>query len=894
MTWLSATRFFFAALVSMFAQQVVLCATEETDPKRFEKVTIATGLVQPMQMAIAPDGRIFLIELAGNLKLIDPITKTSRILAKIDVTTEQENGLIGICLDPKFTENGWIYLQYSPPIFPGQQLSRFRFKNDVFELDSEQKLFRFEEQRRECCHHAGSMTFGPDGCLYVGTGDNTNPFNDSEGYAPIDGRPNREPWDALRTAGNTKSYNGKVLRIRPNATEGYSIPDGNLFPKDGSIGHPEIYVMGCRNPWRISVDQKTGFLYWGDVGPDAGGDGPRGPKGYDEVNQARNAGNFGWPCFIGPNRPYNMVDFATGTIGEPQDPAHPFNHSVNNTGAKELPPLQPPFLYYPAGESKEFPEVGTGGRTACAGPVYHYDPNLKSENKFPESYDSTLFAFEWSRSWIMAVHMDKDSTIQRLEPFLPQIKITRPIDLQFDKSGCLYAIEYGETWGVNAEAALHRIEYVRGNRTPVAKAIVENNIGKEPLKIGLKSAGSYDKDGDKLTYRWKSIRTTGETRQERVLSENPDAEVTIGEPGTYTVALEVRDSNGASDVATYPVVVGNARPEVRFLSPKDGDFFVPGEKIAYNLLIEDLEDGTSDFENADARNLETIELSAPGRTFVQASPIEPGNADGGKPLPVGLDLLRKSDCFNCHAMDRALVGPMFAEVAKKYRDVPGALEMSIKRVTEGSTGVWGKVAMLPHAQHTPDQVAEMVRYVYSVQSDSNAKTVGGLKNSIETKPESSGISLEAFYTDLGSGAIPALTGSQAIRLRSRIVEAEQVDGISKAKVLNSDKARGKAFVGDISNGAVLRLNGISLDKVSQIVVRVASAGAGGTIAIHRDSTEGEQLASVVVSVNGQWEEFSEKVATLAAQDGKHDLFFVFKNPKAGSGLMNIDSIEFRP
>jgi len=892
MNWLFTPFFFFLAFVSFLAQPKSIAA-EELDPRRFEKFTIATGLVQPMQMAIAPDGRIFLIELAGNLKLIDPVAKTSRVLAKINVTTEQENGLIGICLDPKFSENGWVYLQYSPPNFPGQQLSRFRFKNDAFELDSEQKLFRFEEQRRECCHHAGSMTFGPDGCLYVGTGDNTNPFNDSEGYAPTDGRPNREPWDALRTAGNTKSYNGKVLRIRPKATEGYSIPDGNLFPKDGSIGHPEIYVMGCRNPWRISVDQKTGFLYWGDVGPDAGGDGPRGPKGYDEVNQARNAGNFGWPCFIGPNRPYNRVDFATGTIGKPQDPAHPFNDSVNNTGAKELPPLQPPFLYYPASASPEFPEVGTGGRTACAGPVYYYDANLKSETKFPDAYDSTLFAFEWSRSWIMAVHMDKNAKIQRLEPFAPDIKITRPIDLHFDKLGRLYAIEYGETWGVNAEAALHRIEYVRGNRTPVAKAIVENNIGKEPLKIRMKSNGSFDKDGDKLSYRWKSTRTTGEYRQEKILSESQEAEVTITEPGSYTVTLEVRDTNGALDIATYPVVVGNARPEVRFLSPKDGDFFTPGEKIGYSLMIEDLEDGTSDFENADARNLETIELSAPSRTFVQASPIAPGNSEGGKPLPPGLDLMRKSDCFNCHAIDRALVGPMFAEVAKKYRDVPGAIELSIKRVTEGSTGVWGKVAMLPHSQHSPDQVAEMVRYVYSIQADSNSKTVGGLKNSVETKPEFSGVQLEAFYTDLGSGAIPALTGSQTVRLRSRVVEAEQVDRISKAKVLNSDKARGKAFVGDISNGAILQVNGISLDSVSQIVVRVASGGAGGFIEIHLDSSDGALLGSVEVPVNGQWEEFSEKALPLKAQDGKHDLYFVFKNPKAGGGLMNIDSIEFR-
>lgn len=868
------------------------CLGEQPDPTRFEKVTIASGLVQPMQMAIAPDGRIFLIELAGSVKLIDPATKSSKDIAKIQVTTEQENGLIGICLDPKFAENHWVYLQYSPPSFPGQQLSRFRFQNESLDLDSEQKLFRFEEQRRECCHHAGSMAFGPDGCLYVGTGDNTNPFNDSDGYAPIDQRPGREPWDGLRTAGNTKNYNGKVLRIRPNPNEGYSIPDGNLFPKDGSIGFPEIYVMGCRNPWRISVDQKTGYLYWGDVGPDAGGDGPRGPKGYDEVNQARTAGNFGWPCFIGPNRPYNMVDFATNTIGEPQAPEQPFNHSVNNTGSRELPPVQPPFIYYPAGESREFPEVGTGGRTACAGPVYYYDADLKSENKFPDAYHSTLFAFEWSRSWIMAVHMDKDSKIQKLERFLPDVKITRPIHLDFDQLGRLYVIEYGETWGVNAEAALHRFDYVRGNRTPVAKAVVENNIGKQPLKIRMKSEGTFDKDGDTLNYQWKLTRTTGDQRKERVLTESANGEASIDEPGSYTVSLAVRDSHGASDVATYPVMVGNARPDIKFLSPNDGDFFTPGEKLTYSLQIDDLEDGTSDFDNADARNLETIELTAPKRTFVQVSPVTLGKSDG-KPIPVGLDMMRKSDCFNCHAVDRALVGPMFTEVAKKYRDVPGALEASIKRVTEGSTGVWGKVAMLPHTQHTPDQVNEMVRYVFSIQVDSNSKTVGGLNNSIETKQDSSGIQLEAFYTDLGSGTIPALTGSKSIQLRSRIVQAEKVDAISKAEVLNSDKAQGKAFVGSIQNGAVLQVNGIRLSKVSNILVRVASAGQGGFIEVHSDTHNGPMLGRVDVEVNGDWEAFSEKQIAISGHDGMHDLYFVFKNPKAGNGLMNIDSIEFR-
>ena len=213
---------------------------------------------------------------------------------------------------------------------------------------------------------------------------------------------------------------------------------------------------------------------------------------------------------------------------------------------------------------------------------------------------------------------------------------------------------------------------------------------------------------------------------------------------------------------------------------------------------------------------------------------------------------------------------------------------------QGLGGVWGKVAMLPHSQHTPDQVGEMVRYVYTLQTDSNSKTVGGLTNSIETKPDSSGIQLEATYTDLGRGVIPALTGSQSIRLRSRVVQSELADSIKKADVLNSDRAQGKAFVGSIRNGAVIRINGITLAKVSNIVVRVASAGQGGIIEVHSGTSEGPMLGKVDVEVNGDWEAFSEKPIALTSKEGTHDLFFVFKNANGRDGLMNIDSIEFKP
>lgn len=878
-------------LIVIGAGEIETLVAEEVDPQRFERTVIQSGLVQPMELDIAPDGRIFLIEIAGKLKLIDPSSGRADVVGELEVTTAQENGLIGLALDPDFANNGWIYLQYSPPDFSGQYISRFDFRDDRLDLASEKRLLSFEEQRRECCHHAGSLEFGPDGNLYIGTGDNTNPFNDSQGYAPIDQREDRGPWDAQRTAANTKSYNGKILRIRPEPDGTYSIPDGNLFPKDGSIGHPEIYVMGCRNPWRIGIDQQTGYLYWGDVGPDAGSDGPRGPRGYDEINQARQAGNFGWPHFIGDNFPYALVDFSSGEIGPKFDPAAPLNRSVNNTGSERLPPAQPAMIYYPGGESELFPEVGTGGRTACAGPVYRFDPELESETKFPAAYDGALFAFEWSRNWIMAVHFDDQANLDRLERFLPETTFTRPIDLQFDAGGSLYVIEYGETWGVNPDARLVRLDYVRGNRTPVAVAKVDNAVGREPLSVQLRGDESFDKDGDDLTYRWTFVRS-GETELKRYpIAETAVAEVTFDQPGVYTVELEVTDPAGASHVSSLPVIVGNTPPEVVFLEPRDGDFYTPGEPIRYSLLVRDREDGTSDFDEAEEEGWHPIESQAPSRLFVEASAVVDDESAANE--APGLTLMRKSDCFNCHAAGRRLVGPSFVEIAEKYRNEPHQLEKSAARVRTGSTGVWGKIGMLPHEQHTEAEVLQMVEYVFSVTADSSNPSAQGFNNAVEIGELTGKVRLEATYTDLGRGEIPKLVGSGSVTLRSRTMEAEAADQFQGTQRLGSDNASGKHFMGAIKHGALLRFDQIPLDGLTAIDIRVASAGAGGTVEIRRGAVDGPLLGSVDVEVNGSWEDFYDKTIELEPTSGRDAIFVIFKNPKNRDGLMNIDSLTFR-
>lgn len=902
----SAIRFRYLASACLALVMLLACLSvhaQELDISRFEKQIVGRGeLIQPMELAIAQDGRIFLIELGGTLKLIDPATNETKLVGKLDVTTEQENGLIGLALDPNFADNGWIYLQYSPRDFSGQHVSRFRFADDQLVLDSEQLLFKYEEQRRECCHHAGSLEFGPDGCLYIGTGDNTNPFGDSQGYAPLDERKDREPWDGQRTAGNTKSYNGKILRIRPEADGTYSIPDGNLFPKDGSQGHPEIYVMGCRNPWRINVDQQTGFLYWGDVGPDASGENQRGPRGYDEVNQARAAGFFGWPYFIGDNYAYPLVDFESGEIQPAMDPLQPLNESVNNTGARELPPAKPAMISYPSGTSDRFPEVGTGGRTACAGPVYYFDESSDTTTKFPAAYDRTLFAFEWSRNWILAVHLDADSNVERLERFLPEMSFIRPIDLHFDAHGSLYVIEYGETWGVNADAKLVRIDYVRGNRTPVAKATAVNSIGREPLTVQFSSAGTSDKDNDPLSYEWaywKSGNTSGDSPVERVVfADTASAEHCFSEPAVYTVELRVADPSGATSTTSMSVIVGNSLPLVEFLSPANGEFYSLGENIRFELQVRDQEDGTSDFDEADSEGgLHAIESSAPTRLMVEALPLSAGSTDADAP---GLRLMKQSDCFNCHASNRALVGPSLVQIADKYRDQPHQVEESIKRVTNGSTGVWGKVAMLPHTQHTAAEVRQMVEYVFSVSNDSANPTAQGFRNELVLSEAmaAAGVRLEATYTDLGRDDIPRLSGTASVQLRSRTLQAESADEFARTQKLGSSRAEGNFFMGGIDHEGYLKFSHIRFDQIGSLRVRVASAGAGGTIEVRQGSVDGPLLGSVTVEVNGEWEAFYDKEFPItqpeATADLTGDMYIVFKNPEKRGGLMNLDSVTCLP
>ena len=267
-----------------------------------------------MEMAVTPEGHVLVTERTGAVKLVDPENGKVEVVATIPVEVRKkefarECGLLGIALDPNYEKNKWVYLYYSVQGKPVHHLARFTFKGG--QLGSERTLLEVPHDRENAtCHEGGSLAFGPDGCLYLSTGDNTCPFQ-SNGSAPIDEGKNRKWYDAQRTSANTNDLRGKILRIRPTDTGGYNHPKRQPVSERAPIRLAQKSMLwDARNPYRISVDQKTNYLYWGKVGPDAGSDSSRGPRGYDEINQARKAGNFGWPYFSADNKPYADYDFA--------------------------------------------------------------------------------------------------------------------------------------------------------------------------------------------------------------------------------------------------------------------------------------------------------------------------------------------------------------------------------------------------------------------------------------------------------------------------------------------------------------------------------------------------------------------------------------------------------
>ena len=557
-----------------------------TEGVSYNRIIVTDVPMNPLALSVTPEGDVYYIERTGEVMLWRVDTGRVVEAGRIDVDTAAENGLLGITLDPDFESNRTLYLYHSEPIPdpaplegpPGSNtLSRFAvFADGTIDVSSRIDLLRVPSDR-DCCHEGGALEFGPDGSLFLSTGDNTNP-HESNGYAPIDEREGRELFNAQRTASNPFDLRGKILRIRSDG----SIPAGNLFPADGLSGRPEIFAMGTRNPFRLAIDPLTGRVYWGDVGPDGLADSTRGSRGLDEINFADTPGDYGWPTCIGDNVPYADYDFET----ELEGPLFDCSGKVPSVLSYDYFTLTERAL----GTAISYPELsGFTGRTAIAG-AYYRKKRAPAPFALPEPYVNTLLASEWTRDLLLSVDVDEAGNLNSVRRLVPWERFIRPIDIELAPDGAMYVLEFGsEFFGDNPDARLSRVEYsTEGLLTPSAVMDVQASPG-VPGTFELSASRSRAPAlGESIVgYEW-DFNNDGVADSH--LSELVHQ---FDETGLFSIALTVVTDQGRRSIPTiHQVIVGNATPVVTITSHADGITVPAGAIIELVGTAVDAEDGT--------------------------------------------------------------------------------------------------------------------------------------------------------------------------------------------------------------------------------------------------------------------------------------------------------------
>jgi cytochrome c len=912
------------ALILVLAAAAGLAAQKPDESRFTYSVLIAPGeLDEPMVLQVLPDERVLIIERKGALKAYDPATKATTLVAKIPVNTkyysaagvvtEAEEGLIGLAIDPKFTENRWIYMKYAEPQVAKHVLARWELRDvetpngprglTLVEA-SKRVMMEHPAQRERCCHTGGGMAWDRAGNLYITVGNNT-------GGGMFDERPGMQNSDDQRATSNTNDLRGKLLRIHPEPDGTYTIPPGNLFPPGTPGTRPEIYGMGMRNPWRVSVDSRTGYVYWGEVGPsDSRPTG--GPTPVDELNQARGPGFFGFPYFVGENEGVRVRDFINGRVLPPKDPQRPTNESVNNTGLRDLPPAQPAFIAYSYEVSEKFPELGTGAKSAVGGPVYHrgdFKPDAK--RPFPAYYEGKWLAADFERGWIMAIAMRENGDYLSMEPFFPSYRPLQPIDLQFGPEGDLYVLDYGSVWFAKSpDSSLVKIEYTAGNRKPRAKVAASTAGGSVPLSVGLSSTGSADPDGDRLRYSWR-VTAPGRAPQ-TYATEQP--RISLAQPGVYTASLTVTDPAGASDTASVEIVAGNTPPDITLsASGFNQTFFQPGAPITYAVKVGDKEDAAIAADRVAVSVDHVSDAFDAGMLDLDRSPV-----DASTRFAVAKALIAQTDCSGCHQREIRAIGPSHVMLAERYRPDQATLDMLTTKVRTGGGKVWGDVEMPPHPTLAANDIKTILRYMLSA-ADTAISTLPleGTQTPVPAGDTAPGrVVVRAAYTDRPVGALPPQTSAVTKVLRSMQIVPASAD-VLESVTFGSRSSGGGARTRDTAVTALrngfIGFRGLDLTGVQSVLVSASTSGdmraAGGTIEVRVGGPAGDLLGQASLAVvppaprgrgagqaggaPGTGRGGGGTPIALRPTPGFHDLYFVFKNDQAAAGqpLMTVTQIR---
>ena len=544
------------ALACVLSLAVTGSAGATVLPSGFSEVTMVSGFGSPVDMAHAPDGRTFVVEKSGRLRVVlanGTLRSTPVLDLRTKVNAFSDRGMLGVEVDKDFATNGYVYLLYVyelNPLNPDQdgpmtsRLTRVKVNPDNTLApsgtpESPETVILGKAYGQPCplsdnnvdCipadykwHAIGTVKSDPvDGTLWVGNGDTHAPSVDAARWRPYD----------------ENNLAGKIMHID---RDGRGLPNHPFCQSDNNLDHvcTKIYAKGFRNPFRFSLRPGKGPVV-GDVGETR----------EDEIDLIKPGKNYGWPCYEGSVR----------------HPVYGAEAQCQAMYAKEgtAEAATPPSWSY----------SNAGGAAVVGGPEY-------SGSNYPADMRGDVFVADYAQGWVKRLEVDSADNVTAVHDFATEWGSGVDIEL-LPGSGDLAYLDLG--WGGSPGEGIKRFTYAGGNGIPVPRATATPTSGPAPLTVQFDGRGSTDPDGDALTYEWDfgdgSPRSTSPNPQHTYAS------------GTYTAKLTVDDGLGRNPSTTVSIQAGNnAAPSAAITAPVDESKYRNGEPVTLAATGSDAEDGT--------------------------------------------------------------------------------------------------------------------------------------------------------------------------------------------------------------------------------------------------------------------------------------------------------------
>lgn len=553
------------------ADSAAVAAAQIIEPY-FQVETVFSGLNYPTVVRFSSDGRVFVAEKGGTVKIFDSLTDTTPTTA-LDLSAEVyaywDRGLLGMALHPNFPTTPYIYLLYTLDTHPYNDACPSPPGANTDGCMANGKLVKVQVNPNNTTgapiplisgmwcqqfpsHSIGTLEFGPEGALYVSGGDGASftavdygQLGGTQSGTPTPQNPCADPLNEggalrsqdLRTSGDPLSYSGTVLRINPDT--GAAWPGNPLTGGDSS--DDAILAIGLRNPFRMTI-APDGDVFVGDVGWNT----------WEEVNKIPSGSfrNFGWPCYEG-NPKQGGYDAANLPICET------IYGSPGSVAA--------PFFTYKHGVAIDACPEAPGSISAITGLAFY------PGGSYPTTYAGALFFADYSRAcvWVMFPGTGGDPSPGTVKRFINE-----------EPSVGLYAGPGGDIFSIDhLGGRVRRFTYTGAtNNPPNAVASASPQIGPVPLTVNFSSTGSSDPDGDPLSYAWD---LDGDGAYDDAFVANPSYTYTTA--GSYSTRLQLSDGLGGIDT-TDPIIIqatagGNTPPSATIVSPASTLTWAVGQTI---------------------------------------------------------------------------------------------------------------------------------------------------------------------------------------------------------------------------------------------------------------------------------------------------------------------------